>query len=317
MKKLALISTFCNTEEKQNLLRNTINALKNEGVDVMCLSPASIHLPLDIIKKSDFVFFTKENPILRWPVRAFTQWRTILTKEGWVKLEVFQDDYGWADLYQRKKLMEMGLTFDYDIFYNLIYDTEISKELIQEIKNNEFNYVHPVIKPYTDTVYPSSLQFMVLDRELTKKILKENTLENYRKYSQQGAEDIVVHWQRKFNIPTKGTPVQELNYIHQDVNFWDYNLHNDYEFFVNKTEKHGDDNGKLKILFHNINSNGKIIIKVNDLEHVDTLVKDENRLIELNIECNKVNKFNISFNEKNYDFTKKYLSINKNYIAFI
>lgn len=316
MKKIALISTFCNTKEKQNMLRKAVKAFKSEGIDVMCLSPNSIHLPLDIVEESDFVFFTQENPILKWPVKSFTHWRTLLTDKGWVKMVSFQDDYGWADLYQRKKLMEIGLTFDYDIFYNVIYDTEISKELLQEIKNNNTNQVYPVLKPYKGWIFDSSLQFMVFDRELTQKVLKEITLEKYLSKPSNFAEDIVVEFQNKLNIPTKGSPVKELNYLHENIDYFNYSINNDYSLFVNKGED-GNNKEKLKILFHNINLDGEVVVKINNFKHVDVLTKGENKLIELNIECNKISKFNILFNEKNYDFTEKYSNISKTHIDFV
>jgi hypothetical protein len=80
MRKIVLISTFCDTEEKQNILSENIDILKNQGIDVMCLSPNFIQLPHNIVEKSDFVFYTKENPLLEYPERAFTWWKTILNR---------------------------------------------------------------------------------------------------------------------------------------------------------------------------------------------------------------------------------------------
>ena len=70
MKKIALISTFCDTKEKQNILKENIIKIKNLGIDVMAISP--IEIPYDITKLCDFFFYTKENPLLKWPVRMYT-----------------------------------------------------------------------------------------------------------------------------------------------------------------------------------------------------------------------------------------------------
>ena len=64
MKKIALISTFCDTEEKQNILRENILKIKNLGIDVMAVSP--IEIPHDIVSLCDFFFFTKENKISKF-----------------------------------------------------------------------------------------------------------------------------------------------------------------------------------------------------------------------------------------------------------
>lgn len=51
-KKVALISTFCDTEEKLNILEENIVKIKSLGIDVMAISP--IEIPYDIIKLCDF-----------------------------------------------------------------------------------------------------------------------------------------------------------------------------------------------------------------------------------------------------------------------
>ena len=72
MKKIALISTFCNTPEKVHILVENVKILKSLGVDVMVNS--FISLEPEIINYFDFYFQTKENPLLRWPERANTFW---------------------------------------------------------------------------------------------------------------------------------------------------------------------------------------------------------------------------------------------------
>ena len=56
MKKIALISTFCDTEDKVQILIENIRTLKNIGLDTLVISP--IILPSKVIELSDFVFFT-------------------------------------------------------------------------------------------------------------------------------------------------------------------------------------------------------------------------------------------------------------------
>ena len=58
MKKIALISTFCDTEEKQKILEENIIKLKSFGVDVMAISP--IEIPQRIVNLCDFFFIPKK-----------------------------------------------------------------------------------------------------------------------------------------------------------------------------------------------------------------------------------------------------------------
>ena len=137
MKKIALISTFCDTNEKIQVLLNNVKILKSLGVDVMGNSP----IPFDSTLTSyfDFYFQTKENPVLTWPDRVMAHWKIYKDSFGKeTKMVRGLKDYGWAALYQIKKLSEIALTFNYDIFYHVTYDLYIDSKIIEDISNNEF-----------------------------------------------------------------------------------------------------------------------------------------------------------------------------------
>lgn len=327
MKKIALISTFCDTEEKQNILLENINILKNNGVDTMCLSPNFIQLNHEIVKKSDFVFYTKENPLLNWPERAFTFWKTILTDKGLVKMTHFLSDYGWAALYQTKKLSEIALTFEYDIFYHIIYDTELDDVILDEIKGGEKNIIHPRVDPHDEkTLWETTLHFMVFDRELTKKISEEITLNEYLR-TNGVAEGEVLKWKNKFNIPTKGHPVKDKIYLYEDKDFFDYGLDNDYKIFINKHESDVDiwkgdppeeyimDN-KLRVILYEIKQDGTFSFKINDEIKTYYLKNSNNYMIEFDIKCNEIKSIIFDFNNKTIDFTENYKKISRNYINY-
>ena len=50
MKKIVLVSTFCNNEEKQNVLKETVTKVKEMGMDVMVISPNFIQIKQEIIE---------------------------------------------------------------------------------------------------------------------------------------------------------------------------------------------------------------------------------------------------------------------------
>jgi len=327
MKKIALISTFCDTEEKQNILLENINILKNNGVDTMCLSPNFIPLNHEIIEKSDFVFYTKENPLLNWPERAFTFWKTIPTDKGWIKMTHFLSDYGWAALYQTKKLSEIALTFDYDIFYHMIYDTELDDTLMNEIRSNETNILHPRVDPHDQkTLWETTLHFMVFDREFTKKISEEITLNEYLR-TNGVAEGEVLKWKNKFNIPTKGHPVKDKIFLYEDKDFFNYDLDNDYKIFINKHDSDvkiwkGDTpeeyimNNKLRVILYEIKQEGTFKFTINDETITYQVKKSNNYTIEFDVKCDEIQNICFDFNNKFVDFTEKYKKINRNYISY-
>jgi hypothetical protein len=317
MKKIALISTFCDTEEKQNILLENIKILKNNGIDVMCLSPNFIQLPHNIVEKSDFVFYTKENPLLSWPEKSWTFWRTINTDKGWVRMTNFVNDYGWAALYQTKKLSEIALTFEYNIFYHMIYDTELSENLIKEIRSDEVNIIHPRRDPNNpETLWETTLHFMVFDREMMENIVKEITLKEYLSDEGGAAEGEVLKWKKKFNIPTKGTPVKDKIFLYKNKDLFNYSNDDNYKFFVNKNENYSNQKPELKIIFYDIKIDGNIQLIINDIVRDFKLIKDNNKIIELDVHCNDIEKFIITFNGDNYNFTETYLNISRNYINF-
>lgn len=107
MKKIVLVSTFCNSEEKQNVLKETVLKVKEIGLDIMVISPNFIPIRQDIIDLCDFFFYTKENPLLGWPIRQYTHWYEMPISDGKICcIHRGFYDYGWAALYQTKKLSQ-------------------------------------------------------------------------------------------------------------------------------------------------------------------------------------------------------------------
>jgi hypothetical protein len=69
MRKLFLISSFCDNEEKIKVLLENIKIIKNMGHDTLLLSPIS--LPDYVIDCVDFYLYTKENPVTSIEEKTF------------------------------------------------------------------------------------------------------------------------------------------------------------------------------------------------------------------------------------------------------
>lgn len=326
MKKIALISTFCDNDEKIEILKENIIKLKKLGIDTMCISPNFIKIPQEIIEISDYFFLTQENPILDWPVRAFTFWSMRDSVDGIVTMHRNVVDYGWAALYQVKKLSQIALSYDYDIFYHLIYDLEIDDEIEREILENECNIIHPRINPNNpNELWEATLHFMVFDKETIKKIADNINLQEY--LSCDGvAEGQALKWSKIFNIKLSKIPVKDKIYYWKDYDFFDYSQNSKYKLFISKTEdtkiliSNEIDNrernltSNLRMYFYDFIENQNFEIKINDL--VTEFNINNNKMIEFPISAFSVKNIQIKDNDGIKDYSEIFNKISRNQIYF-
>jgi len=256
MKKLALINTYCNNWERLNLLHNNITKLKELGIDSLVYSP--LPLPKEITEIADFTIISKENPVLKWPERAMTRWQTFNPYKE--KLVAAVPDYGWASLYQYKKLFEYAITLDYDHFYPMIYDIIIDESIINTLQNP-----HPKLFFNIDKAgIGLANNFASLSKENIKKLPLLITKE---KYLQCGiAEELMLYLCD--SIEGEKSPLfikDKISQIHplQTINFVPDNF--DFSLFIDTTKN-------FKFFFYNFNSTPiSVIIKING-EKFDLLI---------------------------------------------
>jgi hypothetical protein len=326
MKKIALISTFCDTKEKEDILYENILTLKKLGIDVMGIGPKTIHLPNSIVKEFDYFFYTKDNPLLTWPIRDFSFWKSFFTKKGFIKLHHSVDDYGWSALYHVKKLSQIALTFDYDIFYHLIYDVEIDEELQEDIKSNVVNRIHPRRDPNNpETLWETTLHFMVFNREMMEIIEREITLESY--LSTDGvAEGEVLKWKNKFNIETSGHPVKDKIYYWGDKDFFNLSPFPGFKLFISKNSTDYIQDGEtppnkqilpdlLRVFFHDFSEIGEIDICVNGISY--KISPSPWEYIEFPISSQSIEKITFEYEGNLVDYTNEYSKISRNLIYYV
>jgi len=327
MKKIALVSTFCDTDYKKNILHENVEKVKKLGIDIMLISPNFIEIPKKTIEISDFCFYTKENPLLRWPVRSYTHWYEQPIGDGKItKLQRGLADYGWAALYQTKKLSQIALTFDYDVFYHMIYDLEIDEIIESEFLSDEVNVVHPRRDPHhPEFLWDTTLHFMVFDREMMKKIESEITLNEYLRTSGV-AEGEVFKWKEKYDIKTSEHPVKDKIFYWENFDFFDMSPFDDFKMFISKNEemniniRNGNNllsdklTSNLRIVFHSFDQINVVQIEVNDYKFEITPKPWE--INEIPIDSQKVNKIKITYNSVDVDFTDDYKNIMMNQIYY-
>lgn len=293
MNKIVLISSYCDTEEKINILNKNIDTIKSLGLDIMLNSP--ILLPLEIIKKCDYFFLTKDNPIFNWPERAIYTWRKLIYDDTILTLTCCFSDYCWAGMYQVKKLSEIALTFNYDIFYHIIYDLIIDDVVAEGFKSNNkkcnFYHFHE---------HEVSLHFMIFDREHLLKFLPFLTVENY--LSDSG---IVEKWLNNLLLSNKFDYTLENLYVDDYIrnnpgDIFNYSKFNKFSYFIQNAP-----NENIKLFFYNVQEN-LINIKIGDIisEHlifngkiIDLGYKNDNIIDTLILHNNEI--FNITEDIRN------------------
>ena len=137
MKKIALISSFCDNTEKLDLLKKNIQKIKSLGVDVMVISP--LKLDDEMIDLCDFLIYTKENPVLNWPEKSYFQWWGGTMYGEDITMTTTCPDYGYAGLVQVKRMADFALSMDYDIFFPMIYDININEHVESVFLDNKKN----------------------------------------------------------------------------------------------------------------------------------------------------------------------------------
>lgn len=327
MKKIVLISTFCDNDEKQNVLYETVEKIKELGLDVMMICPNFLPIKQEIIQLCDFTFFTKENPLLTWPVRQYTHWFEIGISEN--RICTFHEghtDYGWAALYQTKKLSQIALTFDYDIFHHIIYDLKITDEVIEKLLNEELNVIYPRKNPKNpNEIWDENLHLMTFDRQTFEKIEKEITLKNY--LSDSGfAEGEVKKWREKFNLKVSNLIIEDRIFYWDGHEFFNYSPFSDFKLFISKNEKTKHMIGEvpnhreqeltdnIRLTFYGFSVIEPVEIEINGIKYIE--IPKNWEYIELPISSQNVNSLVLTYKGKSVDLSEKYKKIPMNQIYY-
>ena len=323
-KKIVLISTFCDTQEKQNVLKENIGKIKELGLDILVISP--IELPIELISLCDYFFKTKDNPLLEWPIRMYTHWYEMpITDRKITTIKRGLADYGWAGLYQVKKMSQIALSFDYDIFYHMIYDLLIDDVVVNELMGYDTNIVHPRRDPHhPEILWETTLHFMVFDRPMMEKIVTEIQLDEYLR-TDGVAEGEVLKWKNKFGIPTSNHPVKDQIFYWEDYDFFDYSPLSDFKFFISKNEKMniwlGENppyetelSDNLRLVFHGFETMDKISIIINGKEFIRT--PKEWEIVEIPISSQNIYTVEFKYKDECINFTPEYKKIMFNQIYY-
>jgi len=303
MKKIALISTFCNDEKKQNILKENIIKIKDLGIDVIAISP--IQIPQDIVNLCDYFLYTKENPVFNWPLKSYFYWWGGTIKGINTKMTTCQPDYGFAGLLHIKRMADLVLSMDYDIFFPIIYDLDINDYVKSILLDNKKNSFFPS-KRGDYSFWPVGLNLISLDKEHLTRFKNLITKESYLTESEGDA----FSWtQRAIDfIPgiIEKEYVEDLIYyypISGFCNFANYSIIEEIKLFIHKIKDQD-----IKFIFYDFNEVKIFTIKTEDFVQEFTV----NEWEEIEIPYKEYTSFIVIYEEKEYDFTDILLKITNN-----
>jgi len=307
MKKIALISSFCNDENKINVLISNIKKLKEMNFDILVISP--IHLDAEVIKYCDYYFFTKDNPVYNWPLRGWNFWRTFYLDEKHVKISKTVSDYGWASLNQIKQLNAVALNLDYDYYYHLIYDLKIDEDIIKYFLETSDRLVFPSKRG--ETIWKVGLHLMIFNKEYLK--IFNNHI---REESYNSIEEIesVFDWLYKIVniIPLKvaESAVEDEIYLYENEDIFNYSTENRFKFFIDKNDKTLE---TIKILFYDVREELKLLLPQNN--RIEFINRD--CIIELGFNKLDMKQVFIQVEDKITDITELILEVKHNTLEFL
>jgi len=292
-KKVALISTFCDTQEKLDILEKNINIVKQHGLDVITISP--LPLPDSIIKLCDYVFFTKDNPVLDWPTKAMRFFSTVFIDNVSYEISRTYPDYGFAGLTQVKQLSEIALNFEYDQFYHIIYDLKIDENVIEGFLSNKDCNIYPSKRG--NDFWEAGLHYMIFNRENLKEFISHITLENYLSISHLEALGWLLNLKSVFPYKSESTPVEDEIFYYEGFEFFNYSPTDKFKFFIEKNFQN-----PIKLLFYGLDNEKDIKIKVNDFVLETTI--DNFKLIDLKINNDNCQTVILEVDSIEYDITE-------------
>lgn len=235
MKRIALIQSHCNSEEKIIILRNTIKKLSDLGLDTLLFS--HISLPQDIIESVNYFVCDKSNPIL-WEERRHVYWWA----NNSVKLESSVPDYGWSVFNQIIKSYNTIIDENYEMYFVVCYDLIIDdfvEDVINKNKIGKYQHIKPKnvneVGDYVDVVFATSLIFLSLTKELIEKIILNLKKREYIKNPQWIAEKYleVILERNEIHIENLGS-VSDL--LHESKSIFNQSQNPNYEIFLDNQD---------------------------------------------------------------------------------
>jgi len=300
--KIIMISSYCDNQEKLDVLDSNIRTLKNLGLDVMLNSP--IDLPNSITSLCDFYIRTKENPVLDWPQKCVYAWSEYKNNTNRIRVARSLPDYGWANIYQVKKLSEYALTYDYEYFYHIIYDLKIDDVVLKSLLSEE------KCKFYHFHEHHVSLHMMLFDRKNISEFISKIELDEYLKF-----RGIAESWLKNFIEKSDLEYMVSDEYVddhilyHSGIDLFNYSKFKNFNYFISKNSLGVKD---VELYFYDILDSIELVINIDSVSKKYT-IKDRD-IIKLGFSAGNIKTVIIEYMDLSMDITDDIIKITHNNI---
>ena len=280
-KNLVIILSHCDTKEKLEILENNIQLLKSNNFDVLLTS--HIPLPKNIQSQVEYLVYDKSNPILHWPKRGMTYWKTFSTDVESLKLVNILPDYGWTAFNQLLTSSHLGLSLEYDYYSFINYDIIFTQQMIETMK---LPYDFLCSKVYEsknqDGFRFPSFMFNIVSKKNLKKLIPLISKQQYINGNFKDAEHYLGHLLSVFDYETY-TEVIKDQIEYGDKDPFNYNKDNNlFKIFYQSVMDPKTYKTPPSILFYDIQEKFELIINEKKLTLTPSVCR---------IEYSKINKF--------------------------
>jgi len=308
MKKIALIRSYCNNEEKENFLIENIKKLKNFNFDIAIMS--ILPISKKIMEVSDYCFVSKDNPILFWPEKAIQFFQEIYEKNQRFTLSVCVEDYGYSVLHQIKKISEIFLSYDYDYYYHLEYDTILTEKIDFFLKNPAQKLMFSSKR--NETVWKTGSHLMIFNKENLENFIsfisKESYLSNDCHYD---AYAFLHDIQKKIRAPISEITIEDKFFHYSNKNLFSCINSKFLKVFIIKNIISTE---TVKLFFYHLEAGKTVKIKVDDLIIEKTIQPAD--IIDLKCLPSDKKKVNLIYENENFDISEEIHSVKNNVMFF-
>jgi len=261
MNNIVLISCFCNSNEKLEVLRKNLQILKSNKLDTAIISP--IPVPEDILKSCTYSFITKENPVLDWPTRAIGYWQINNTNKGPIKLFTTVPDWGFTGLNHVKRLGEIFTHYEYDYYNYIIYDTILTEDVITLLKSGHPGIVFPSKRK--EKIWEVGLHLMSFNKEnlikLTSAIDKNDYIGSNDKFD--AYDYLKNHIVVPFNFSIGNFPVEDWIDFNNNLELVNHSSIPEFKYLISSPDPLSGRIENLKIAFYQVITPCDLIFNIN------------------------------------------------------
>jgi hypothetical protein len=296
-KQIVLISSYCDSQDKINVLYSNIKKIKDNGFDVAVISP--VVLSTEIISLSDYVFFTKENPVLDWPVHAMYGWKEFVVGENIVRIWETYPDYGWAGLTHVKRLGEIFLNYQYETYAYIIYDSLLGEDHFSIIRDGHEGIVFPSKRG--GEIWKVGLHLMIFDKEMLKRVLRRINIQDYLSYKGFDAFAFLHnHIVKPLQLEIAKSPIEDEIFYYESKDILNHSKHNGIQYFISSPDEYTEE---IKIFFYNFNETIEIELIVNTDSNVYNVSHGD--IISTGLLKGQIYFLGLKYSQVEIDLTKK------------